>query len=223
MLAAGSEPPGYVDPLNGCICPLQVFIGSFHSFPLIIFPNKQVNIFYLKHQFSYHKCMYILCIVNLHVMSRRNALEENSGLRSINILINPLRPSGESYVESIKTVHVSYQWRPISYKIPPDITTTKTTIEEEKMIWLEHVLRQSQIRPYIIHECRRIYGTNPWDFTPLWTHQCQELNTRMSTSFQTSAPLSMVPRLSTRPTFSLEISTRYGVRYMYNVTPYSCF
>ena len=57
----------------------------------------------------------------------------------------------------------------------------------------------------------------------MWSHQCQELKTRMSMSFQTSAPPSIVPRLSTRPTPSLVISTRYGVRYRYIVTPYSYF
>ena len=41
--------------------------------------------------------------------------------------------------------------------------------------------------------------------------------------FQALAPPSIAPRLRTRPTFSLAISTMYGVLYRYNVTPYSCF
>jgi len=108
MLAAGSEPPGYVDPVNGCICPLQVFLGSFHSLPLLITQKRRHEIVPIKAAVFNIIYAYI-SVMNLHVVSGRNALEEDSGLRNINILINPLTPSGESFVESIKAVHVSHQ------------------------------------------------------------------------------------------------------------------
>ena len=52
-------------------------------------------------------------------MSGRNALEENFGFGGIDVLVNPSTPSAKSFVESIKTVHVSHQRRPISNVIPP--------------------------------------------------------------------------------------------------------
>jgi len=57
--------------------------------------------------------------MDLLVMSGRNALEENSSFGRIDVLINPSSPSTESFVESVKTVHVSHQRRPISNIIPP--------------------------------------------------------------------------------------------------------
>jgi len=35
MFAAGGRPAGYVDPPSGSSSPLQLFLGSFHSSPLI--------------------------------------------------------------------------------------------------------------------------------------------------------------------------------------------
>ena len=65
-------------------------------------------------------------------MGGRNALEENFGLGGIDVLINPSTPSGKSFVESVKTVHVSYQRRPNSNIIPPKFKLNIKKKEEER-------------------------------------------------------------------------------------------
>lgn len=64
---------------------------------------------------------------------------------------------------------------------------------------------------------RSFYG---WDL-PVWVHQCHVLKISMSIPIHAFPPW-IESRFNTRPTLSLTISTRYGVRYRSNLTSQSC-
>lgn len=54
MLLDGGRPAGYVDPDNGSSCPLQLFFGWFHSFPLCSFKSQNMINFVLIYYFQHY-------------------------------------------------------------------------------------------------------------------------------------------------------------------------
>lgn len=87
----------------------------------------------------------------LHIMCRRNALEEDFGFRRINIVVDPSSPGGQSLVKCNQPVHIFVQFTPFLDIIPSvkhrNALAMKMKMKTPQIIKVDLRLRSSSMGP----------------------------------------------------------------------------